>query len=161
VLGCAVLALLAGVGPTRGATSSAMASQPVPRSVEVLASTSSAPSGAAGAAGTVYVEGSYYQPHRLSIKRHGYYHNVSIHDLTWSGWGEPQATAHGTFTYQFCVKESCSVSPFYDEPVTVTLSGIGHCRGRLLYTTLALDIEGSMPDSSFQGYRASVGSCRR
>jgi hypothetical protein len=107
----------------------------------------------------VYVE-NQIQPGRLAIKPHGYYSHISVHNLTWSGWGQPQAVAKGTFTFQFCVQESCAVSPFYDEPVTVTLSGLKRCRARLSYTTLALSIEGPLPDSSFKTYRTSVASCR-
>jgi hypothetical protein len=110
---------------------------------------------------TVYYAGTQYQPREVAIKPHGYYHNVSVHGLQWTNWGAPQATAQGTFTFQFCVKESCSVSPFYDEPVVVGLSGIERCRGRSSYTVLALTINGAMPDESFKGFRTSVGACPR
>jgi hypothetical protein len=118
-------------------------------------------SSAALGSSTVYYAGTQYQPHRLAIKPHGYYHNVSLHGLQWTNWGASQATAQGTFTYQFCVKESCSVAPFFDEPVVVTLSAIESCRGRSSYTTLALQINGSMPDESFKGFQTSVGACPR
>jgi hypothetical protein len=112
------------------------------------------------ASSTVYVE-NQYQPTRLAIKPHGYYDNTSVHNLVWSDWGQATTTARGTFTFQFCVEESCSVSPFYDEPVIVTLSGIQRCHARLTYTTLALDVEATLPDSSFKGYRTSVGVCAK
>jgi hypothetical protein len=112
------------------------------------------------AAPAVYVE-NQAQPTRLPIKPHGYYSNTSIHNLSWSNWGQATATARGTFTFQFCVEESCSVSPFYDEPVLVTLSNIQRCRSRLSYTTLALDVQATLPDSSFKGYRTSVAACAK
>ncbi len=121
-------------------------------------STSAAERGASA----VYYAGTRYQPRRFAIKPHGYYHNVSVHGLRWTGWGASQATADGTFTYQFCVDESCSVAPFFDEPVVVTLSQIKRCRnGRSSYTTLALTIDGSMPDESFKGFQTSVAACPR
>lgn len=147
LLGCALAGLLAGAGALPSATTA----------VAEAAPGSSSPAQVAGA---VTVEGRV-QPSKLAIRRHGYYHNVSAHNLVWSNWGQAQATAQGTFTFQFCVDESCSVSPFYDEPVVVALSGIGRCHGRLSYTTLALDVEASMPDSSFERYRTTVGACRR
>lgn len=116
---------------------------------------------AAMGSGTVYYEGALQQPRTLAIKSHGYYRNVSVHGLQWTAWGAPQATAAGTFTYQFCVEESCSVAPFFDEPVVVTLSTIEHCRGRSSYAMLALQINGSMPDESFNGFRMSVSACPR
>ncbi len=112
------------------------------------------------ASSTVYVE-NQYQPNRLPIKPHGYYNSTSVHNLVWTDWGQATTTASGTFTFQFCVEESCSVSPFYDEPVVVSLSGIARCGSRLIYTTLALDIEATLPDSSFKGYRTSVAACAK
>jgi hypothetical protein len=106
----------------------------------------------------VYVD-NQYQPTRLSIKPHGYYSATSVHNLLWTDWGQATTTARGVFTFQFCVEESCSVSPFYDEPVVVSLSGIARCRTRLIYTTLALSVEATLPDNSFKGYRTSVGAC--
>jgi hypothetical protein len=112
----------------------------------------------AQAATAVYVE-NHSQPSRLSIKPHGYYSHTSLQGLSWSGWGEPTTTAHGNFIFQFCVEENCTVSPFYAEPVVVTLSGIQRCHTRLAYTLLALDVEAELPDSSFKGYRTSVAAC--
>jgi hypothetical protein len=146
LLGCLLAGLIAGVGAQATAG----------RAAEAL-STASPPAGGAEA---VTVAGKV-QPSRLAIKRHGYYHNVSVHGLQWTNWGTPQATAAGTFTYQFCVEESCSVAPFFDEPVVVTLSAIERCRGRSSYTTLALQVNGSMPDESFKGFRTSVAACPR
>ncbi|HXA91757.1 MAG TPA: hypothetical protein VNU73_00820 [Steroidobacteraceae bacterium] len=120
--------------------------------------------GAASAAtdtSSVYYSGIAYQPKSLPIKQHGYYRHVSLHNLVWTDWGQPQATAQGTFTYQFCVEESCSTAVFFDEPAEVVLAGMESCRGRMSYTTLALTINGSMPDESFKGYRRTVGACRR
>lgn len=110
---------------------------------------------------TVYYAGTLQQPRALAIKPHGYYHNVSVRGLQWTDWGAPQATAAGTFTYQFCVEESCSVAPFFDKPVVVALGAIERCRGRPSYTVLALQIDGSMPDESFKGFRTSVSACPR
>ncbi len=118
-------------------------------------------SSAAMGSSTVYYAGTGPQPRTLAIKPHGYYHNVSLRRLQWTDWGAPQATAEGIFTYQFCVEESCSVAPFFDEPVLVTLSTIEGCRGRSSYTTLALQINGSMPDESFKGFRTTVSACPR
>lgn len=101
------------------------------------------------------------QPATLQIKPHSYYRHVSVHNLTWSGWGAPTATAPGTFTFQFCVEESCSVSPFYDESVAVTLSAIGHCGAHPAYTSLQLEVSGTLPDSSFRSYRTSLACPRR
>jgi hypothetical protein len=108
---------------------------------------------------TVYADAAG-QPQRLTIKPHGYYSHVSLHNLQWSNWGQPSTSATGTFTFQFCVKESCSVSPFYDQPAAVTLSQIKPCRGRALYSLLTLSIAGPMPDTSFKMYQTSLGSCR-
>jgi hypothetical protein len=145
LLGCALACLLAGA-------------EVLPSAPAAAADDAAASPSAARAADAVTVEGRVH-PSRLAIKRHGYYYNVSAHNLAWSGWGQAQTTGQGTFTFQFCVEESCSASPFYDEPVVVVLSAIKRCRGRLSYTTLTLDVEASMPDSSFKGYRASLGSC--
>lgn len=100
------------------------------------------------------------EPASLAVKRHGHYYHVSVHNLTWSDWGQASATAKGTFTFQFCIEESCSVSPFYDEPAVVALSGLKSCEGRLSYTVLALSVEAALPDSSFTHYRTSFGPCR-
>jgi hypothetical protein len=130
--------------------------------VGVAASAEGSKSAAGQGASTVYYAGTQYQPRKLAIKPHGYYHNVSVHGLQWTDWGAPQATADGTFTYQFCVEESCSVAPFFDEPVVATLSQIKRCRdGRSSYTTLALTINGEMPDESFKGFQTSVAACPR
>ena len=101
------------------------------------------------------------QPVTLQIKPHSYYRHVSVHNLAWTGWGAPSTTAQGTFTFQFCVEESCSVSPFYDESVVVTLSTIGHCGGRSVYTSLQLEASGTLPDSSFKSYRMSLACPKR
>jgi len=100
-------------------------------------------------------------PSRLPIKPHGYYSHTSLHNLIWSSWGQPTTTAHGTFTFQFCVEESCAVSPFYDEPAVVTLSGAARCHASTIYTTLALDVEATLPDTSFQGYRTRLPACAK
>jgi hypothetical protein len=147
LLGYAAAALIAGAGALQGAA-------------RVAADAGSAASVTGSASGAVTVDGKA-QPPRLAIQRHGFYHNVSVHNLRWSDWGQASATGRGTFTFQFCVHESCSVSPFFDEPVVVTLSGVRPCGRRLSYTALALDIEASMPDSSFTHFQTSLGSCRR
>jgi len=141
LLGCALIGVLAGTG-----TAGALAAR-------------SRDEGRAAGASSVYISGRY-RPGRLPIRPHGYYHHLSVHNLAWSSWGGPTAVAKGTFTFQFCIHENCAVSPYYDEPVTVTVGTIKRCRGRQSYTTLALDVEGPTPDSSFMGYRTSVG-CRR
>jgi hypothetical protein len=125
--------------------------------VVALAAPSPAPSPSASSA--VYAE-NRYQPARLTIKPHGYYSHVSVHNLNWTNWGQPSTSARGTFTFQFCVQESCTVSPFYDEPVVVSLSQIKRCRARLSYTVLSLAVEGPLPDASFKTYRTSLASCR-
>jgi hypothetical protein len=127
--------------------------------VLLLALVASATALAATSSSTVYYAGNQYQPKRLPVKRHGYYRNVSLHGLLWSSWGGSQTTAEGTFTYQFCVEEKCSLAPFFDEPAVVVLGGIESCHGRKSYTTLALTIDGSMPDESFKGFRTIVGAC--
>ncbi|HST55723.1 MAG TPA: hypothetical protein VLJ42_07495 [Solirubrobacteraceae bacterium] len=114
----------------------------------------------AAPARAVYVAGRS-QPARLPIKPHGAYRNLSVHGLTWTGWDQPVTSASGVFTYQFCLTESCAVSPFYDEPVVVTLSAVKRCGRRLSYTRLALNVNGSTPDSSFKGFRTSAGACRK
>lgn len=114
---------------------------------------------AAVASGAVYAE-NRSQPRALQIKAHGFYDTVSVHGLQWTNWGQPTASAHGIFTFQFCVHESCSVSPFYDEPVTVSLSQIKRCRARRSYTVLRLNVEGPLPDQSFKAYQTSLGACR-
>jgi hypothetical protein len=149
LLGAALVCLIVGTGAPAGMSAAASADL-VP-----------AAAAQASAAAAVEAEGRA-EPTRLAIKRHGYYHNVSVHNLQWSDWGQASTTARGTFTFQFCVEESCSVSPLYDEPVVVTLSGLKSCGGHLSYATLTLDIEAEMPDSSFRHYRTSLGlgSCR-
>jgi hypothetical protein len=129
--------------------------------VLLLALAATGAASAATASNVVYYGGTAYQPKSLPIRQHGYYRHVSLHNLVWAGWGEPQATAQGTFTYQFCVEENCSTAVFFDEPAVVVLAGVESCRGRMSYTTLALTINGSMPDESFKGYRTTVAACRR
>ncbi|HEY7962127.1 MAG TPA: hypothetical protein VID29_09415 [Solirubrobacteraceae bacterium] len=104
--------------------------------------------------------GNQVQPQRLPIKPHGYYHNTSVFGLQWSGWGAASATAHGTFTFQFCVDERCAVSPIFVDPATVTLSRTRRCRGRLSYTELLLHVEGLLPDVSFSSFHARLSPCR-
>jgi len=111
------------------------------------------------AAAAVYAE-NRYQPQQLSVKSHGYYSHVSVHNLRWSTWGQATTTSQGTFTFQFCVHESCSVSPFYDEPVVVSLTRIKRCGTRLSYTVLTFNVEGPLPDQTFKTYRRSLGACR-
>jgi hypothetical protein len=141
--------LAALLAPGSGAASAA----PAPGSSVVAPALAPGPS-------AVYAE-NQIQPARLPIKPHGYYSHTSLHNLTWTNWGQPTATARGTFTFQFCVEESCSVSPFYDEPALVTLSAIQQCRARLSYTTLSLEVQATLPDSSFTGYRTSVSACAK
>jgi hypothetical protein len=142
------------------AASSPAALAPRSSSLATVPPPSLAVASSPAASSTVYVE-NQDQPTRLPIKPHGYYASTSVHNLVWSDWGQATTTARGTFTFQFCVEESCSVSPFYDEPVSVSLSGIQRCRSQLIYTTLALDVEATLPDSSFKGYRTSVGVCAK
>jgi hypothetical protein len=123
------------------------------------ASAAAASTAAAAQATTAVSIDNQSQPTHLPIKPHGYYSHTALANLTWSNWGQPTATAHGSFIFQFCVEESCSVSPFYSEPVVVTLSAIQRCHARLAYTVLALDVEAELPDSSFKGYRTSVAAC--
>jgi|GEM_PF-4059153 len=100
------------------------------------------------------------QPQRLTVRSHGYYRTVSVHNLQWAGWGQATAVAHGTFTFQFCVHESCSVSPFYDEPAAIFLTQVKRCGGRPFYTVLKFNVEGPLPDQTFKTYRTSLGACR-
>lgn len=125
----------------------------------VLAAGSASASYASLASSAVYAE-NRSQPRALDIKSHGFYDNVSVHSLQWTNWGQPTASARGIFTFQFCVHESCSVSPFYDEPVSVSLSQIKPCRARLSYTVLRLNVEGPLPDQSFKAYQTSLAACR-
>ncbi|MFI5008836.1 MAG: hypothetical protein ACHQDY_01015 [Solirubrobacterales bacterium] len=110
-------------------------------------------SSAPAAASAVYLES---QPTRLQIKPHSYYRHVSVHNLAWTNWGAPTATAQGTFTFQFCVEESCSVSPFYDEFAAVTLTAIKRCGTHPSYTILQLEVSGTLPDTSFRSYQTSL-----
>ncbi len=120
-------------------------------------SASSSPS----ASSAVYVE-SQQQPTRLTIKPHSYYSHVSAHNLVWTNWGQATTTAQGTFTFQFCVEESCSVSPFYDDPVVVTLGAVKRCGPRLSYTALQLEVSGAtLPDTSFKKYQTNLGCPKR
>jgi hypothetical protein len=128
--------------------------------VVAAAAPSPSPSLSPSASTAVYVE-NRYQPSALAIKPHGYYSHVSIHNLKWTNWGQATTSAQGTFTFQFCVHESCSVSPFYAEPVVVSLTGIARCRARLFYTVLTFNVEGALPDPSFKTYRRSLGACPR
>jgi hypothetical protein len=105
------------------------------------------------AASAVYLE---TQPTALAVKPHSYYSHVSVHNLTWSNWGAPTATAQGTFTFQFCVEESCTVSPFYDESAAVTLTAVKPCGTHPSYTALGLEVSGTLPDTSFKSYRTSL-----
>jgi hypothetical protein len=110
------------------------------------------------ASAAVYAE-NLVQPSRLKVKPRGHYSHVSVQDLQWTGWGQPSTSAHGTLIFQFCFYESCSVSPFYAEPVTVSLSRLQSCRARLSYTLLALNVEGPLPEESFKTYRTSLAGC--
>lgn len=110
-------------------------------------------SSALTAASAVYLES---QPAVLAIKPHSYYSHLSVHNLTWANWGAPIATAQGTFTFQFCVEESCTVSPYYDESAAVTLTAIKNCGTHPSYTALQLEVSGTLPDSSFKSYRTSL-----
>jgi hypothetical protein len=112
------------------------------------------------ASSAVYAE-SRQQPTQLQVKPRGHYSHVSVQDLKWSAWGQATTSAHGTLTFQFCFEESCSVSPFYAEPVTVSLSRIQSCRARRSYTLLALDVEGPLPEESFKTYRTSLAACQK
>jgi hypothetical protein len=105
------------------------------------------------AASAVYLES---QPAVLAIAPHSYYSHLSVHNLEWSSWGASTATAQGTFTFQFCVEESCAVSPFYDESATVTLAAVKPCGTRPSYTALQLEVSGTLPDTSFKSYRTSL-----
>jgi hypothetical protein len=105
------------------------------------------------ASSAVYTE---TQPVRLTIKPRSYYSHVSVHNLAWTNWGATTATAQGTFTFQFCVEESCSVSPFYDESAAVTLTAIKRCGTHPSYTILQLEVSGTLPDTSFRSYRTSL-----
>ncbi len=96
------------------------------------------------------------QPAVLAIKPHSYYSHLSVHNLTWSNWGAPTATAQGTFTFQFCVEESCTVSPFYDESAAVTLTAVKPCGTHPSYTALGLEVSGTLPDTSFKSYQTSL-----
>jgi hypothetical protein len=113
---------------------------------------------APAASSAVYIE-NRYEPTQLAIKPHGYYSHTVLEHLTWANWGQPTATASGSFVFQFCVEESCSVSPFYSEPVAVTLTGIQHCQARMAYTVLAFNVEAELPDTSFKSYRTNVAAC--
>lgn len=116
--------------------------------------------GTAGGAGVVAVS-SQAQPQRLAVRPHGYYRHTAVLGLQWSSWGQAVALGKGTFTFQFCVDESCSVSPVFVDPVAVLLSAIKRCRGRPSYTKLELRVEGTLPDASFESFHTKLGACRR
>jgi hypothetical protein len=137
-----------------------LALAPIAAAPVVVAAAAASSASSPSASSAVYAE-SRYQPRKLTIKPYDYYRHVSVHNLQWTNWGQATALAHGTFTFQFCLHESCSVSPFYDEPVAVSLTQIKGCRARLSYTVLTLNVEGPLPDPRFKTYRTSLGACRR
>jgi hypothetical protein len=145
---------LATAGASSALTAGASSAR-TPTAVASIAGASSAKaSSALTAASAVFLED---QPAVLAIKPHSYYSHLSVHNLTWSNWGAPTASAQGTFTFQFCVEESCSVSPFYDESAALTLTAIERCGTRSAYTALQLEVSGTLPDSSFKSYRTTLG----
>jgi hypothetical protein len=155
----ALLALLASIATAPAAASAAFAPAAVssafaPTSASfALAPTTASSASAPTVASAVYLES---QPVALPVKPHSYYSHLSVHNLTWANWGASTATAQGTFTFQFCVEESCTVSPFYDESAAVTLTAIQNCGTRPSYTALGLEVSGTLPDSSFKSYRTSL-----
>jgi hypothetical protein len=165
------VALLLATAGIPSATGAAASAPPIVLAPPIVSTPSIAPpiagasahavgAGAPAPPSAVYAN-NQYEPSVLAIKPHGHYSHISVHNLVWADWGQPTATAHGILTFQFCVHESCSVSPFYDEPTAVSLGAIKRCRARFSYTTLALDVEGPLPDPNFKAYRTVVGVCSK
>ena len=86
--------------------------------------------------------------------------SVSAHDLRWSGWGGPVATATGSAVVDLCAFEDCAAGDYVRVPVVLIASKIRHCPGaepaysRLQYVFVGrspfagLPAKASVPDGS-------------
>jgi hypothetical protein len=54
---------------------------------------------------------------------------IVAHDLRWSGWGKPVATATGTAVVNTCEYTDCHTGSYRSYPVVVVLSRLSACAG--------------------------------
>ena len=86
--------------------------------------------------------------------------SVAAHDLRWSGWGRPVATATGSAVVDLCAFEECAAGDYVRVPVVLIASKIRRCPGakpaygRLQYVFVGrspfagLPAKASVPDGS-------------
>lgn len=79
--------------------------------------------------------------------------DITARDLTWSGWGDPVATASGTGVADLCAAEDCHTGEYASDPIVLIASGLAKCPGPSQgYQRLQYVFVGTSP---FQGVSAS------
>jgi|SRR5215469_2392262 len=62
--------------------------------------------------------------------------DITARNLVWMGWGQPEATAHGTATIDTCAYDDCHTGAYATVPIRLIASKITHCAGSQEYSTL-------------------------
>ena len=63
--------------------------------------------------------------------------DITARNLTWSGWGEPTATAKGSAIVDLCAFSDCANANYVSVPIEMAASKIVHCsKNTRAYSTL-------------------------
>jgi len=82
--------------------------------------------------------------------------DITARNLTWSGWGEPTATAKGSALVDLCSFTDCADGNYVSVPIEMAASKIVHCsKSTRAYSTLRYVFPGGSP---FQGMPSFVYS---
>jgi hypothetical protein len=132
---CASLLMLAACG----STSTKTVTKPAP-----------APTPSAKPTATVYFQGvagpAAQRPRLLELTGDG---TLYVSGVQWTSWGSQTATGSGIAHYHGCTP-NCAEAPVHDALVSIRLSGIRTCVGRLYYSGMTLTLNsGQLLDKQF------------
>jgi hypothetical protein len=72
--------------------------------------------------------------------------DITARNLTWSGWGEPTATAKGSAVVNLCAFTDCANGNYVSVPIDMAVSKIVHCsKNTRAYSTLRYVFPGGSP----------------
>jgi hypothetical protein len=72
--------------------------------------------------------------------------DITARNLTWSGWGEPTATAKGSAVVNLCAFSDCANGNYVSVPIEMAASKIVHCsKNTRAYSTLRYVFPGGSP----------------
>jgi hypothetical protein len=84
--------------------------------------------------------------------------DITARNLTWSGWGEPTATAKGSAVVNLCAFTDCANGNYVSVPIEMAASKIVHCsKNTRAYSTLRYVFPGGSPFRGMPSVEYSPG----